>query len=99
MLIRMRLGRRFRGLFIFLALYLAVSAIGGIYLADGSLHPGRRALSEEEVAAFTDTLRSMRAELNDVSITTSDQVILRGWVLRLITTNGNAVLVISWIGR
>jgi len=94
----MRRGRRFRWLFIFLALYLALSIIGGISLADGSLHPGRRALSEEEVSAFENTLRSMHSDLNDVSITASDQVILRGWMLRPAATNGNAVLVLHGLG-
>ncbi len=36
----------------------------------------------------------MRAILQDVSITTSDQVILRGWLLRPTAGNGNAVIVL-----
>ena len=90
----MRDGRQVRWLFVFLALYLAACTAGGLYLADGSLHPGRRTLSEEEVIAFQNTLRSTQAELKDVSITTSDQVILRGWILRPLTPNGNAVIVL-----
>jgi len=90
----MRRGRRIRWLFVFLALYVAVCIPGGIYLADGSLHPGRRALREEEVSAFEDSLSSMRVELRDVSIRTPDQAVLRGWLLRPAHSNGDAALVL-----
>jgi hypothetical protein len=36
----------------------------------------------------------MRGELQDVSITAPDQVILRGWLLRPTTSNGNAAIVL-----
>jgi len=94
----MRRGRRLRLFLVFLTLYIILCMVGGIYLADGSLHPGRRALVDEDVATFKETLHSMRAELEDVSITTSDQVILRGWLLRPFAPNGNAVLVLHGLG-
>jgi uncharacterized protein len=93
-LINMRRGRRLRWLFVFLALYLAVCTIGGIFLADGSLHPGRRAITEREVTAFKETLRMLEAELQDVTVTTSDQVVLRGWLLRPAHSNGDAALLL-----
>ena len=90
----MRRGRRLRWFLVLLGLYLALCTVGGIYLVDGALHPGRRPLAGEDVASFTDTLRSLHAELRDVSITTPDQVTLRGWLLRPVTPNANAVLVL-----
>ena len=91
---RMRHGRRLRFLLVTLVLYLTLCAVGGIYLADGSLRPGRRALSEEEVTSFTGTLHSMHVELEDVAVTTPDQVILRGWLLRPAHPDGTAVIVL-----
>jgi pimeloyl-ACP methyl ester carboxylesterase len=87
-------GRRLRWLFVLLALYLPVCTIGGIYLADGSLHPGRRAMTEREITAFKETLRVLEAELQDARVTTSDQVVLRGWLLRPAHSNGDAVLLL-----
>jgi len=49
----MRATRRLRYLFLALFLYVAFCAVGGIYLADGTLHPGRRPLTEDESAAAT----------------------------------------------
>jgi pimeloyl-ACP methyl ester carboxylesterase len=87
-------GRRLRWLFVFLALYVVVCTVGGVYVADGSLHPGRRAMTEEEVTAFKKTLPMMAADLQDVSVITSDHVVLRGWLLRPAHSNGDAALVL-----
>ena len=89
---RMRHGRRLRWLLVLFLLYIALCSVGGIYLADGTLHPARRALTSEETTAFTSTVRAMKAELHEVSITTADQVVLWGWLLQPIASNGNAAL-------
>jgi len=90
----MRRSRRLRWLLVLFLLYLGLCAVGGIYLADGTLHPARRTLTDEERATFTSTVRALQAELQDVSIITPDQVILRGWLLRPGVSNGNAALVL-----
>lgn len=94
----MRRGRRFRWLLVLSVLYLGVCAVGGIYLADGTLHPARRPLSGEDTATFKSAVREMRGELQDVLITTSDQVILRGWLLRPAAGNGKAAIVLHGLG-
>ena len=94
LLVGMRRSRRLRWLLVLSVLYLGVCTLGGVYLADGTLHPARRTLTDEEATAFTSTVRAMRAELQDVSITTPDQVILRGWLLRPTAGNGNAAIVL-----
>ena len=91
---RMRRGCRFRVLLVIVVLYFVCCTIGGIYLADASLHPGRRALTPEDVAMFQSMLRSVHADLRDVAITTSDQFVLRGWLLRPTRPNGDAVVVL-----
>ena len=90
----MRHGRRLRWLVFFFILYCLLCVVGGIYLADGTVHPARRELSADEGAAFARQLQAMKVELQDVSITTSDQITLRGWLLRPVAPNGNAALVL-----
>jgi len=58
---RMRHGRRLRWVLVLVLLYSALCSVGGIYLADGTLHPARRALTGEETTAFTSTVRAMKA--------------------------------------
>ena len=94
----MRHRRPLRWLVVVLALYIAVCTFGGIYLANGTLHPGRRTLTDEEGAAFKRSVRALRAELRDVAITTPDQVTLRGWLLRPAADNGNAAIVLHGLG-
>jgi pimeloyl-ACP methyl ester carboxylesterase len=93
-MLRMGRGRRLRW-FVFLALlYIALCAVAGIYLADGTVHPSRRALTDEESAPFKQRVRAIGTELQDVSITTRDQTILRGWLLRPALPNGNAAILL-----
>lgn len=94
----MRPHRRLRWLIFAVMLYLAVCSIGGIYLADGTVHPARRPLTEEEVLAFQRTLEPQRVRLEDVSITTPDAMVMRGWVLHPLQPNGNAVLLLHGLG-
>ncbi len=95
---RMRRGRPLRWLLLLLLLYLGLCMVGGIYLADGTLRPARRPLTEEDTATFKSSVRAMRGELQDASITTTDQAILRGWLLRPDAANGNAALVLHGLG-
>ena len=89
---------RLRWLIFVLVLYTAVCTVGGVYLADGTLHPGRRDLPDNEVAAARDAVHAMGGELSDVSITTPDEVALRGWMLRPAHSNGDAALLLHGSG-
>lgn len=79
-------------------LYLAVCTVGGVYLADGTLHPGRRPLTDEEVAEMRQSAHVLDAELEDSSITTADSVVLRGWMVRPHHGNGDAAIVLHGLG-
>ena len=94
----MRANRRLRRVFFGLFLYLVVCTVGGIYLADGTLRPERRLLSDEETAAVRQSAHALNAELEDESITTPDAVVLRGWILRPHQGNGDAVIVLHGLG-
>lgn len=94
----MRSRRQLRWLAFALVMYLALCSIGGIYLADGTLHPGRRDLTQDEVAAFQQSVQAENADFLDVSITASDSVLLRGWMVRPRHGNGEAVLLLHGLG-
>jgi len=90
----MRHRRRLRWVVVGFALYIALCTVGGIYLADGTLHPGRRGLTDEDVAAFEHTLQTVHSELQEISVTTADHIVLPAWLLKPSIPNGNAALVL-----
>jgi len=94
----MRATRRVRRIFLGIFLYLTVCTVGGIYLADGALHPGRRPLTDDEVGEVRQWVHGIDAELEEDSITTPDGVVLRGWILRGHRGNGDAVIVLHGLG-
>lgn len=94
----MRATRRVRRIFLGIFLYLTVCTVGGVYLADGTLHPGRRDLTDDEVGEARQWVHGLDAELEDDSIMTSDGVVLRGWILRAHRGNGDAVIVLHGLG-
>src|SRR5215467_5722933 len=87
---------RFRWLMVGLALYVSLCVIGGIYLADGTLHPGRRSLTEDEVASFREVIKG--ASVTEASITAADGVVLKGWMTRPARPNGDAALLLHGLG-
>jgi len=94
----MRRSRTLRWLVVILLLYTALCTVGGVYLADGTLHPGRRELMNEEVAGVRDSVQTIGAELADVSITTPDGAELRGWLVHPAHANGDAAMVLHGLG-
>jgi pimeloyl-ACP methyl ester carboxylesterase len=96
----MRTPRRIRRLALGLFLYLVFCAVGGIYLADGTLHPARRPLTENEAAEFRDSAHTLDADLADATITTPDHITLRAWIIHPHNPNPNpdAVLLLHGLG-
>src|SRR5579862_6651708 len=85
-------SRRLRWSVYACVIYVAFSLMGGIYLADATLHPGRRPLTDVEINAFRQSLHAMNAALDDVSITAPDGSVLRGWIVRPAHPNGDAAI-------
>ena len=81
-----------------LLIYLAFCSIGGMYLADGALHPSRRALTQEESAAFRLSVDSLDAQLEDVSVSTPGSITLRAWIARPRRGNGDTVFLLHGLG-
>ena len=93
-----RATRRIRRLALGLFLYLSFCTVGGIYLADGTLHPGRRLLTEDDTTAMRDSAHALDADLTDASITTPDHITLRAWTIHPHHPNGDAVLLLHGLG-
>ena len=74
--------------------FLALSSLAGALLAEGALHPHRKALSAEDELHARDLARAAGAHLADVAITAVDGVTLRAWTLRPQDGNGNAVILL-----
>jgi uncharacterized protein len=90
----MLLSRKSRHLLLFLTLYLAFSAIAGIFVADGTLHPARRPLTQEDESTIRDIAHQQNSALADVSITTPDAITLRAWIIHPPSGNGDAVVLL-----
>jgi hypothetical protein len=59
-----------------------LAVVGGIFLADGALHPGRRPLLAVDQRQATEMANSNAFDLTDVSIVAIDGVVLRAWNLQ-----------------
>ncbi len=94
----MRSRRRLRWLIFAFTMYFALCSIGGIYLADATLRPARRPLTEQEVAGFRQSVGELNAQMEDVSITAPDAAVLRAWLLRPVHSNGDAVVLLHGLG-
>jgi uncharacterized protein len=94
----MHVSRPYRRVILGLCLYLAFSAIAGIFVADGVLHPARRPLTADEIAMAHQSAQALDAGLEDVSITTPDGAVLRAWLIHPQHSNGSAVIALHGLG-
>jgi pimeloyl-ACP methyl ester carboxylesterase len=94
----MPLTRRSRLIILALVLYLTFCTIVGILVADGTLHPARRPLTQEDQASMRESAQLLNAKLEDVSIATSDGVTLRAWLIDSNSGNGNSVILLHGLG-
>jgi len=94
----MRLTRRSRRWLLALLLYLAFCTVAGIFVADGTLHPARRPLTEDEVTAMRQSAQALNVDMKDVAITARDGTVLRGWMLLPQHANGDDVILLHGLG-
>jgi pimeloyl-ACP methyl ester carboxylesterase len=94
----MRLARRSRRLLLFLTLYVAFCAVAGIFVADATLHPTRRPLTQQDESTIRDIAHQLNSDLEDVSITTPDSITLRAWTILPHSSNANAVILLHGVG-
>lgn len=79
-------------------LYLCLCGVAGVFLADATLHPARRQLTEDKVSLMRGPAHSLGADRTDASITTPDGAVLRAWLIHPHHTNGDAVLLLHGLG-
>jgi fermentation-respiration switch protein FrsA (DUF1100 family) len=94
----MRSNHRLRWAVFALILYAALCCAGGIYLADGTLHPARRPFSDQDALAERQLLEARGGVIEDVAVNTADAVALRGWLVRPSHSNGNAAILLHGLG-
>ena len=90
----MRLTRKSRLILVLVTLYLAFCAVAGVFVADGTLHPARRPLTQDDESTMREIAHQLNSDLADVSITTPDAVTLRAWTIHPRHGNGNAVILL-----
>jgi fermentation-respiration switch protein FrsA (DUF1100 family) len=78
-------------------LYLLGTVIGGIGLGEMAVHPGRRPIPANEERKIRSDLNPLNANIHDVSISASDGVILRGWLLQPASSNGDTVILLHGV--
>ncbi len=84
-------------LLVFCVIYLLGTIIGGIGLGEMAVHPGRRPIPVNEQKHIESDLKTLNANLQDVSIGASDGALLRGWLLRPASSNGNAIILLHGV--
>lgn len=90
----MHVTRRSRRVLLVLLLYLTFCSVVGVLVADGTLHPARRTVTQANTTAIAQSARAFDAELNDASITSQDGITLRAWSIRPHHGNGDAVILL-----
>ena len=79
-------------------LYLCLSALGGIFVAEGALHPARKPLTAADTSQEIAEAKDDDASLANVSIVARDGISLRAWFLLPEEANGDAVILLHGMG-
>ena len=76
------------------AVWLVVCVAIGVVATEWALHPGRKTLGPKAEAITQEIALRNRAELAEVSVTANDGATLRGWSIRPLHGNGDAVILL-----
>lgn len=77
--------------------YLTCCLVLGICFAEVSFRPPRLPVTDRQL--FQTKTARFGAELQDVTMTASDGIVLRGWFAQPSTHNGNAVILLHGLGQ
>ena len=61
--------------------YLTLTLAVGVLVCDGTLHPARRSLTSADESQAHELAQAKGANLQDISIQTTDKITLRAWLL------------------
>jgi hypothetical protein len=81
----------------FVAVWLLLCLVVGIVAGEWSLHPGRRVLRPAGESLARAIAAQNHAELADVAVTAEDGAMLRGWSMRPVNWNGDAVILLHGV--
>lgn len=76
----------------FLLAYSALAFAAGVFVAEGTLHPGRRSLTDSDQIVGRKLAQQYDSDFALVSISAADGVPLQAWYLRPRTRNGQTVI-------
>jgi dipeptidyl aminopeptidase/acylaminoacyl peptidase len=79
------------------AIWLVLCVVIGIVATEWALHPGRRILTPQAEALAQTVAARNHAVLADVSVTATDGATLRGWSIRPLQGNGDAVILLHGV--
>jgi pimeloyl-ACP methyl ester carboxylesterase len=88
---------RARTVLIIAVVYLGICALAGVYLADVAVKPFHRALPADAEVTAARRVQAFGAELDEVTVSASDNATLRGWLFTPSHPNGNSVLVLHGV--
>jgi pimeloyl-ACP methyl ester carboxylesterase len=94
----MRRWNRVRLVLIVLSVYLLVCGLAGGFIAEMTLHPGRRVLLPRDERQAQQITQGQNAELEDVEIQAGDGIRLAGWMARPRGWNHDVVIVLHGLG-
>jgi fermentation-respiration switch protein FrsA (DUF1100 family) len=85
-------------LIVALVVYAILCALAGIFVAEATLHPQRRWLYENALAAAERVAQGAGSNLQTAGIQTQDRVALKAWLIQPAAANGNAVILLHGLG-
>jgi len=88
------MNRRLHHAVLGLLLYAMLRTVAGIFVAEGTLHPGRRPLDSQLLWEAQQVAQRTGSSLQDVSLTTADHLLLQAWLIQPGLGNGGAVLLL-----
>jgi pimeloyl-ACP methyl ester carboxylesterase len=90
--------RFIRLVFFLLLLYAILCAVIGVFVAEGALHPQRRAITPKSEASVRQIALDKQSEFQDVSIPALGKITLEAWSIDPKKSNGNAVILLHGLG-
>jgi alpha-beta hydrolase superfamily lysophospholipase len=78
--------------------YVALCCLAGVFVAETTLHPGRRMLEAADLERASEMAHRQDSAIEQVAIEAADGVKLQAWSLRPRGANGNAVILLHGLG-
>jgi uncharacterized protein len=74
--------------------YLLSCSVAGVFVAEATLHPGRRLLPASDTREAHEMARRQQSEVEEATVVAADGARLKAWSFHSLSGNGNAVLLL-----